>query len=395
MFIVGCVFLICVLVCLWLGLLKVYKKGLHRWIFSDIRRGVSKRIRTGQSRPIHLMFAIVDHFEPGNLGVDMPQQIRRVDEWVLRYPEMALKHKDSDGVCPQHTFFFPPHYDSDRHLEKIVQLCSKGFGEVEMHLHHDRHGPWPDDEASLRQKLLDCIESFSRFGVFCLSNGEKRYAFIHGDWALANSLKDGEHCGINDELSILAETGCYADFTFPSGNEAQPKLANTIFYAQSSRNYPKGYDKLFSEIEVGKRQQGGLLCIQGILGLRWRSRTHRFYPSIEQSNINKSDFPFDKRIDYWVDKAIHVQGKPDWKFMKMHTHGAREREWDTLLGRPRDDMHSYLESKYNDGVNYVLHYVTAREMYNIVKAAEDGRDGNPNSYRDFLIPRYIYTPNRP
>jgi hypothetical protein len=33
-----------------------------------------------------------------------------------------------------------------------------------------------------------------------------------------------------------------------------------------------------------------------------------------------------------------------------------------------------------------LHFVTAREMYNIIKAAEEGREGNPNLYRDHVLP---------
>ena len=53
-------------------------------------------------------------------------------------------------------------------------------------------------------------------------------------------------------------------------------------------------------------------------------------------------------------------------------------------------MFTYLESKYNDGKNYVLHYVSAREMYNIAVAAEAGKTGNPGEYRDFKIPRPGY-----
>jgi hypothetical protein len=49
-------------------------------------------------------------------------------------------------------------------------------------------------------------------------------------------------------------------------------------------------------------------------------------------------------------------------------------------------MHRYLESRYNDGKRYVLHYVTAREAYNIVKAAEAGEQGDPGRYRDYLLP---------
>jgi hypothetical protein len=34
----------------------------------------------------------------------------------------------------------------------------------------------------------------------------------------------------------------------------------------------------------------------------------------------------------------------------------------------------------------VLHYVTAREVYNIIKAAEAGKGGDPNAWRDYILP---------
>src|SRR3546814_17982821 len=49
-------------------------------------------------------------------------------------------------------------------------------------------------------------------------------------------------------------------------------------------------------------------------------------------------------------------------------------------------MFSYLEDRYNDGERYVLHYVTAREVHNHIKAAEAGHGGDPNDYRDFIPP---------
>jgi hypothetical protein len=48
-----------------------------------------------------------------------------------------------------------------------------------------------------------------------------------------------------------------------------------------------------------------------------------------------------------------------------------------------DEMLSYLESAYNDGKAHCLHYVTARQMYNIIKAAESGLHGNPGLYREY------------
>ena len=52
-------------------------------------------------------------------------------------------------------------------------------------------------------------------------------------------------------------------------------------------------------------------------------------------------------------------------------------------------MHKYLNEHFNDGKKYCLHYVTAREAYNIVKAAEHNHSGNPESYRNFSIPPYV------
>ena len=79
-------------------------------------------------------------------------------------------------------------------------------------------------------------------------------------------------------------------------------------------------------------------------------------------------------------------------FIKVHTHGTQERDINTLLGEPMDKAFSYLEENYNDGVNWQLHYVSARETYNIIKAAEAGLSGNPNQYRDYLIPRPTFVP---
>jgi hypothetical protein len=374
----------------------MFKKKMQYWIISDIKRDVTRFFQPKPKDAIHIMFCFVDHFEPGNRDATPELQESRVDAWVNRYPELASKHRDSDGVCPQHTFFFPPHYDTHDHLEKIVNLCSRGFGEVEMHLHHDRHGPWPDDEISLKRKILDCIDAYSRYGVFCLPSGRKAYGFIHGDWALANSLKGGMHCGVNNELSILKATGCYADFTFPISNEAQPKLANTIFYARTGYDNPKSYNRKPVQITIGKKPGNALMLVQGIIGLRWKSRTKRFVPSIEQSNIDLNDYPFKARIDYWIRKGIHVKGKRNWIFIKIHTHGSREEDREVLLGKNKecDEMFNYLESKYNDGLKYSLHYVSAREMYNIVRAAEAGESGNPAIYRDYVVPRYVCLPPR-
>jgi len=44
-----------------------------------------------------------------------------------------------------------------------------------------------------------------------------------------------------------------------------------------------------------------------------------------------------------------------------------------------------LKEESRNGREYQIHYVTAREMANLVLAACDGCEGNPNDYRDYRL----------
>ena len=81
-------------------------------------------------------------------------------------------------------------------------------------------------------------------------------------------------------------------------------------------------------------------------------------------------------------EAVRISQKQVNDFVTEVDHASEAAIIDTLLGAPVDAMHSYLERAYNDGQRHVLHYVTSRELYNIIKAAEAGEQGNPGEYRD-------------
>jgi hypothetical protein len=74
-------------------------------------------------------------------------------------------------------------------------------------------------------------------------------------------------------------------------------------------------------------------------------------------------------------------------FVKVHTHGAPERNAATLLGPEMARLHAAIGREFNDGRRYRLHYVTAREMFNIARAAEAGESGCAWDYRDYVLPR--------
>ena len=58
-----------------------------------------------------------------------------------------------------------------------------------------------------------------------------------------------------------------------------------------------------------------------------------------------------------------------------------------MLGAPmRKFLADLVEQSAQTGD--LLHFVTAREMVNMILAACDGRDGNPGEYRDYRFKRF-------
>ncbi|MGP1664995.1 MAG: hypothetical protein ACTS5I_03580, partial [Rhodanobacter sp.] len=332
----------------------------------------------------HVMFCFVDHFEPMWGKAEPPLQRQRMDRWCRDYRVMAARHRDADDRPPQHSFFYPEEEYTEEHLDKLAALCSDGFGEIEIHLHHDN-----DTEANFVTTMSRfCTLLHERHGALSRDpvSGELRFAFVHGNWSLDNSRADGRWCGINNELILLRQLGCYADFTLPSApSDTQTSTINAIYYATDDPQRPKSHDTGVM-VRTGGTASGDLMIIQGPLGLNWRQRKFGLIPRIENADVRRSCPPTPERVDAWVKTGVHVEGRPEWVFVKVHTHGTQDHDMDTLLGAPVHAMHDHLEQRYNDGVNYVLHYVTSREMYNIVKAAEAGHTGNPAEYRDFHLP---------
>ncbi|MCW8807938.1 MAG: hypothetical protein OQK79_07480 [Rhodanobacter sp.] len=358
----------------------VRARNMQIWLGSYLRR----RRPASVDGPVHVMFCFVDHFEPAWGKVDLATQRARVDRWCRDYRKLAMAHRDADGRSPQHTFFYPEEEYLEEHLEKIAALCADGYGEIEIHLHHD------DDTADHFNATIRRFNELlhARHGALPRDpvTGQLRFGFIHGNWSLDNSRADGRWCGINNELILLRELGCYADFTLPSApSDTQTRMVNAIYYATDDPLRPKSHDT-GEPVRVGGSASGDLMIVQGPLGLNWRERRFGLIPRIENADVRRACPPTPARIDDWVRTGIHVEGRPEWVFVKVHTHGTQERDMDTLLGERAHAMHTHLETRYNDGGQYVLHYVTAREVYNIIKAAEAGCEGNPDSYRDHVLP---------
>lgn len=342
--------------------------------------------KVAQDKPVHLFFCMTDHYEPGTRGVDEAAERAQVDMLLDLYPKITDKHKDADGRKPTRTWFFPPHYHRFGNLKKLVDLCDRGYGEIEIHLHHGKHTP--DTAENLRETLDEIVRDYSQFGIFGEHEGRRKYGFIHGDWALANS-RNNQYCGVNNEIDILRETGCYADYTHPSRPESTPRQMNTIHYAKSSTDKPKSYNRgVLAKAGQAGDESDQLLLIQGPLHpLKLGDKITSVRPIGDE--IAGKPYTTKERIRRWVETAVHVDGKPDWVFIKTHTHGATDHEF--VLGQEFEDILDELEGSYNDGKKYILHYVNAREMYNLVKAVEDGKgDENPIDLIDYCVKPPVY-----
>jgi hypothetical protein len=359
---------------------QMRRRHMHLWLPTYWR----ERQRFTAPKPdeeIHVLLCFCDHYEPKAGKADVTTGRRRVAAWVEQYPRQLGHFRDSDGRPPRYTFFFPIEEYEPEYLDALAGLCRAGFAEVEMHLHHDKDTP-----EGLRQKLLGFKDILvTRHGLLARerSTGAVRYGFIHGNWALCNARPGGWLCGVNNEIEVLLQTGCYADFTFPSAPcETQPPIINRIYYASDRPGEPRSHEHA---LPADAPKDNALLMVQGPLLVDWQKRKWGVLPGTENGCLQTSQPPTVDRLEQWLRARVQVPGRPDWFFVKLHAHGAPEHDHDALLGGPMVRFHEDLAKLARDNPKFHFHYVTARELYNLVKAAEAGYQGPVNGARDWEL----------
>ena len=356
---------------------RLYARG-YNVFFRDYVRWLVTPARAVTS-PVSVFVLFVDHFEP---DFDAPRTVR----WSRRYQALASRHHDNVGRPPQHTFFYPGEQADAGIFSELRRLTQAGLGEVELHYHHDF-----DTADTLRPKLQQAIADMQQYGFLRTSSGETRFAFIHGNWGLDNA--DGPFlCGVNDELRLLHQLGCFGDFTFPSVYaDAQPPFVNTI-YAAKDDDRPKSYRDALPLSELDR--SADLMIFQGPMIFAPSFSIRHLFLDLDDGNIHPAVPASPRRADRWVRANVHVTERPDWVFVKVFAHGiSTPDDEEVVLGPTFDETLSYLERRYNDGRRYRLRYITAREAYNLVHAAAFGERGDPDAYLNYLIAPYVANRN--
>ncbi len=339
--------------------------------------------------PVHLIIAVADHFEPaidlesGYKRVPRSEQERRVEWWSREYPKVVDRWRDYEGRPFVHTYFYPAEQYDCGLLEMIAQHCHSGWGEIEVHLHHGMLEP---DTADNTRRLLTDFRDQLAFRHHCLSaeegSSQPRYGFVHGNFALANSA-GGRFCGVESEMKVLAETGCYADFTLPTGHyhPAQTAKINSLYECglplEQAAPHRKGND-----LRSGCVPRIFPLIVQGPLLADLRRSRSSFRPVFESGAITESNPMSLHRLALWKQARIHVGGRPDWLFIKLHCHSMNPTHKVAVVGDPFREFLEQLVGGAKERKE-TLHFVTAREMANVILAACAGKDGNPGDYRDY------------
>lgn len=342
-------------------------RGLH---ITNLGRLARDSLRRPTHGPLRMFLCIADHYEPMRDHPPRSVQQERVDRWRREYPALVAGLADSRGRPPQHTFFYPIEEYAPEFLSPLAELCRQGQGEVEIHLHHDN-----DHADRLRESLLGFARLLhDRHGLLGKdAAGRITYGFIHGNWALDNARPDGRWCGVNDELTVLRETGCYADFTLPCAPApGQTRTINGIYYAVDDPLRPKSHDR-GTPARVGRpAPPDSLLLVQGPLALDWRRRKWGLLPRLENGTLQGNQPATMERLPLWLAAGVSVVGRPDWRFVKLHTHGALEQNAAVLLGEPTRRFHESLAVYARQTPGFEYYYVTAREVAALVHQAEAG-----------------------
>lgn len=348
------------------------RRNMHLWLPAYYAQARTKALHLNDDKPMHVFIAVCDHFEPEWGKPAFATSVARTQRWVDDYPRLFEQFRDSSGRPPQHTFFYPQDEYKPEYLDLLAELVGRGFGDVDVHLHHDG-----DTADILRSKLNEFKHTLhERHGLLRRDpiTNELVYGFIHGNWALCNSRPDRRWCGVDQELTVLQETGCYADFTLPSApSNTQTRMINSIYYAQDIPGRCASHNWGLPARVGQASPPGQLLMIQGALLPDWRKRKWGIFPRVENSDIHGGHPATWKRFQDWTRAGVHVSGRPDWLFVKLHTHGCKDGNIDTWLGPSMQRFHQELAEYSQRQATFQYHYVTAWEMAQLVHQAEQGQ----------------------
>ena len=229
------------------GITKLPIRSVARWLIPYLLQ-TGRRLRRPRG-PIHVLICIADHFEPKDRRTSLKRSLARASR------NGCATIPRTSGISATATGGRPVTPSSIRSRNTIPSSsmpwpgsAGRATARSSSNLHHDN-----DTAENLRKTLLEARDCFrSRHGLLARDRrtGQPAFGFVHGNWALDNSRPDGRWCGVNNELDVLREAGCYADFTFPSvPSPTQPGRSTASTTRSTIPKRPRSHDR---GIDVGR-----------------------------------------------------------------------------------------------------------------------------------------------
>lgn len=337
----------------------------------------------------HIIFTVANHFEPSwkRQGFhDLKGQINRLDEYHKMARKTGETVRDADGTKFRHTNFYPAEQYYPELLDKMAEMQAEGLGDVEIHLHHGIEKP--DTAENLRRSLVEFRDILAERHK-CLSRMEGRetpmWAFVHGNLALANSC-GGNYCGVDEEMQILEETGCYVDMTLPSApDRTQVPMLNQIYEYGLPANEPVPH-RTGKSVSVFGNQPQLPLIFTGPLIFNWTRRIKGVpIPRLDDGAlVNNQPMDID-RLNRWVNANVTVKGRPEWVFVKLYCHGFFDYDQEACIGEGAKRFFSEIIENGEKTGEYKIYFASAREAFNMVSAAIDGKEGTPGDFRNYKL----------
>lgn len=346
-------------------------------------------LRSAPSGKKHVVFIISNHFEPAwarNGMLDIDSQLRRLDDYYELARKTGNATLDVNGKKFRHTNFYPIEQYDKRLLDKMAEMQAEGLGDTEIHLHHGVEKP--DTADNLRKTLIEYRDIFAeRHRLLSKFEGDPmpKWAFVHGNLALANSC-GGRFCGVNEEMQILAETGCYADFTLPSApDQSQVAVINQIYECGMPMDQPVPH-RAGKSLRVNSVQPKLPIIFQGPLVFNWSRKVKGIpLPRIEDGALVSSQPKDLERFRRWLSANITIEGKEDWVFVKLYCHGFFDHDQSDCIGEGAQKFFGEILENSEKTGEFDVYFATAREAFNMALAAIDGKEGTPGEYRDYRL----------
>lgn len=362
-----------------------------------------------KSRAIRSVYYFhTDHFEPWSLGLN-----EKTARGVERFDEMSRAspygRKISIFYCPYVPYHLAPpgagkvaghrlegdavtfgvrSHEQERLARQVIRpLMAAGGHEFHLHVHHEF---WTRNESNFDNPVSHWVNANStatlderRLDLFFRLAGDviaqelgvpfERWAFVHGNWALAAS--DPLICKIETELGMLMRHGGFGDFSFPAGRGyCDPTLLAPFTCLPIDGRRP--YDNPASDPR--RIEHGGKALDPGRFFI-WNSPIKASYSSIDYySAANRELFKDPAAIvAQWLGNSVSLG---EALFIKTHAHSMK---WEYKIGEdgsPIPHCHPDVVKVFAellracDRAAVEFKPVTVNEVMELIGAFDAGRD---------------------